>query len=855
MVGALVGNGQEVDTVGVQKVPLQDTWGEIEYKGAPWVKNLNRKEFTYGLSGRHMTVWASHGRYYDIDKGIWKWQRPLLFGTVEDLYTQTIVIPYLIPMLENAGAYVFTPRERDWQKNEVIVDNEAAQLYPRNTKYELTTGFKMHEGTYTDRENPFVAGTAMILPTVQHQKPVQVKYTAEIPESGRYAVYVSYPKVEDAVEDVEYTVYHSGIATKFSVNQTMGYGTWVYLGSFWFSKYNEQHPDLNCIVVSNRSDSKGHIGLDAIRIGGGMGNIERGGTVSGYARTLEGARYYGQWAGAPYEVYCSKNGESDYGDDINVRSHMQNWLNGGSIFNPDTTGLKVPLELSLAVHSDAGYNRDGRSVHGTLAIATTNFNNGSLATPLTRNVSYSFARQLYDNMEKDMSHAFGTWNKRKLVDKNYSETRIPTVPSAIIETLSHQSFPDMKIGQHPYGKFQIARSLYKTILKYESRMHDKPYVVQPLPPRDFALSLRDSSMVVLTWDERLDDTEETARPQYYRLYTALDDYDFDNGQDVGGKRAAMRLEAGHRYRFKVTACNSGGESMSTNTLSAYVSKNPQARMLVVDGFERLSAPFIIDNDTLQGFDMSQDEGVQMGMYPGWSGPQLSFDKSKMGSELKSGLGYSSNDWAGTFFAGNNMDIAAEHVESIASTGKYTVVSCSLKAFEKGLVNPSDYQLIDFAFGLQKEDGQLDTHFKTLSPQSQLIMKNYMLNGGSILISGSYTGSDMSTEEDKQFADSHLKYCYAPADSLQFGGEVKGLGTSFEIYCRPNALHYAASHPEMLSPVGEGFPVMTYDNGGCAAVAYKGEKYASMTIGFPIECITDKQKRNSIMSGILTFLLL
>ena len=31
---------------------------------------------------------------------------------------------YLLPMLENAGANVFTPRERDTQKQEVIVDND-----------------------------------------------------------------------------------------------------------------------------------------------------------------------------------------------------------------------------------------------------------------------------------------------------------------------------------------------------------------------------------------------------------------------------------------------------------------------------------------------------------------------------------------------------------------------------------------------------------------------------------------------------------------------------------------------------------------------------------------------------------
>ena len=55
-----------------------------------------------------------------------KWQRPAMFGTTEDLFTQTIVVPYLIPMLEKAGANVFTPRERDWQTNEIIIDNDDA---------------------------------------------------------------------------------------------------------------------------------------------------------------------------------------------------------------------------------------------------------------------------------------------------------------------------------------------------------------------------------------------------------------------------------------------------------------------------------------------------------------------------------------------------------------------------------------------------------------------------------------------------------------------------------------------------------------------------------------------------------
>ena len=79
------------------------TWGRIDYEGAPWVTNLSRPhQVSEGLQGRHLSIGASHGKYYDKSKGRWKWQRPNLFCTTEDLFTQTIVIPYLMPMLENA---------------------------------------------------------------------------------------------------------------------------------------------------------------------------------------------------------------------------------------------------------------------------------------------------------------------------------------------------------------------------------------------------------------------------------------------------------------------------------------------------------------------------------------------------------------------------------------------------------------------------------------------------------------------------------------------------------------------------------------------------------------------------------
>ena len=84
---------------------------------------------THGLAGRHIAMWQSHGRYFDQEENRWRWQRSRLWMTCEDLYTQSYVLPYLVPMLENAGACVMLPRERDVQKYEVLADNDAAGQY------------------------------------------------------------------------------------------------------------------------------------------------------------------------------------------------------------------------------------------------------------------------------------------------------------------------------------------------------------------------------------------------------------------------------------------------------------------------------------------------------------------------------------------------------------------------------------------------------------------------------------------------------------------------------------------------------------------------------------------------------
>ena len=91
-------------------------------------------------------MWQSHGFYYEPKLTRWEWQRARIFQTVEDLYTQSYVLPFLVPMLENAGANVLIPRERDSQIAEVVVDNDGC-LHSRSVYTEKTGDKNWMQGT------------------------------------------------------------------------------------------------------------------------------------------------------------------------------------------------------------------------------------------------------------------------------------------------------------------------------------------------------------------------------------------------------------------------------------------------------------------------------------------------------------------------------------------------------------------------------------------------------------------------------------------------------------------------------------------------------------------------------------
>ena len=474
---------------------------------------------TNGLQNRHIALWQSHGFYYEPKLDRWEWQRARCLQTVEDLYTQSFVLPYLVPMLENAGANVLIPRERDCQTAEIIIDNDGC-LNTRSIYTEKVTdkpwmqgvgkGFAHLRPLYTDFENPFKEGTFRTIETIKKGKESVAEWIPEIPRDGQYAVYVSYHTVPNSSDDALYTVHHKGGASRFKVNQQMGGGTWIYLGTFGF---DAEQDNAYKVTLSNRSAKAGQtVTADAIKIGGGMGNIarrisEEGATdnlkssdktanssdetkqtktthqspytaiyqESGYPRFCEAARYWMQWAGIPDSVYSESQGKNDYTDDYKSRAIWVNYLAGGSAANPTERGLNIPVDMAFAFHSDAGTTLND-SIIGTLGIYQTDSYKGVFANGASRYLSHDLTDLIQSNIVRDIRTLYEPqWTRRGKWNQSYYEARVPQVPTMLLELLSHQNFADMRYGLDPRFRFTVSRAIYKGMLQFLCSQYRRPH--------------------------------------------------------------------------------------------------------------------------------------------------------------------------------------------------------------------------------------------------------------------------------------------------------------------------------------------------------------------------------------------
>ncbi|MEL5892272.1 xanthan lyase [Bacteroides sp. GD17] len=868
---------------------------------------------TNGLMNRHIALWQSHGFYYEPKLTRWEWQRARIFQTVEDLYTQSYVLPFLVPMLENAGANVLLPRERDSQTAEVIVDNDGS-LNSRSVYTEVSAdkswmqgsgpGFAHLRAQYKDFENPFKEGTYRAIETIKKGTESTAEWIPELPAAGQYAVYVSYQTLPNSADDALYTVYHKGGATQFKVNQQMGGGTWIYLGTFGFDAGKS---NACKVVLSNRSAKAGQvITADAVKIGGGMGNIarrisENGATenikssdanaaithkempqidypyeISGYPRFCEAARYWLQWAGVPDSVYSDSNGKNDYTDDYKCRGIWVNYLAGGSSVNPAEKGLNIPVDLAFAFHSDAGTTLND-SIIGTLGIYYTNAENGVFANGASRYLSHDMTDLIQSNIVRDIRTLYEpNWTRRGMWNQSYYEARVPRVPTMLLELLSHQNFADMRYGLDPRFRFTVSRAIYKGMLQFICSQYNMDYIVQPLPVDHMTLRMTGENEVELTWQPVADPLEPTANAEKYIVYTRIGDGDFDNGTLVDKNSYRVIIPAGVVCSYKVTAVNKGGESFPSEILSAGRAFNSKGTVLVVNGFDRTGAPAdfkaAAPADTLlAGFLDDLDHGVPYIKDISYIGKMKEYRRSiPWMDDDASGFGDSYGNYETQVIAGNTFDYPAVHGAAILKAG-YSFVSSSDESVENGQISLNDYKYTDLILGKECQTkmgrgGVKPLEFKTFSKPMQDAITAYCNQGGNIFISGAYVGTDLwdnplapAEEADKKFATEVLKYKWRVGQAAIMG-KVKSVASPFPAlsgnytyYNELNADSYVVESPDAIEPATkDAYTVMRYsENNLSAGVAYQGA-YKTCVLGFPFEAIRTDSERELLMNAVLTF---
>ena len=852
----------------------------------PLVSNISAPYIpTNGLYNRHIAMWQSHGWYFEPKLDRWEWQRARIFQTVEDLYTQSYVLPFLVPMLENAGANVLMPRERDLNTAEIVIDNDGV-LKGNSTYVEKTgdkkwmqgngTGFAHLRNYYKDFENPFKEGTYRAVETIKKGTETTVEWIPEIPATGQYGVYVSYQTLPNSADDALYTVYHKGGETQFKVNQQMGGGTWIYLGTFGFDAGKS---NAYKVVLSNRSAKAGKvITADAVKIGGGVGNVARGESneTSGYPRFCEASRYWLQWAGIPDYVYSDSKGKNDYTDDYKSRGIWVNYLAGGSEVNPNEEGLNIPVNMSFAFHTDAGTTLND-SIIGTLGIYCTNSDNEEFANGSSRYLSHDLTDLIQSNIVNDIRTLHEpNWSRRGMWNKSYYEARVPRVPAMLLELLSHQNFADMRYGLDPRFRFTVSRAIYKGMLQFLCSQYNMDYVVQPLPVDHLALQFTGNNEVELTWQPVEDPLELTAKAEKYIVYTRIGNGDFDNGILVEGTNYRTTISSGTIHSYKVVAVNKGGLSFPSEILSVGQPFQSKGTVMVVNGFDRISAPadFVAPapGDTqFAGFLDDLDHGVPYLKDISYIGKMKEFRRAiPWMDDDASGYGDSYADYETKVIAGNTFDYPAIHGAAILKAG-YAFVSCSDEAVENGRVSLNDYQTVDLILGKECQTkmgrgGITPLQYKTFSQPMQEAITAYCNQGGNIIVSGAFVGTDLwdnrlatPEEADKKFATDVLKYKWRVGQAA-LKGKVKSVYSPFPMltgnYTYHNELNeesYVVEAPDAIEPASkDAYTVMRYsENNLSAGVAYQGD-YKTYIMGFPFETIRTEAERETLMKAILTF---
>ena len=536
-------------------VPIKDD----ERRGMP-VDNPGRS--TGFLSGKATYLSQAHGWLYDDNLGRWRLQRGLLFKTVEDYHNAEGINEILSAYLENAGASVYTVRERDANPNMAIADNDGTGFSESGSGFENGAAGWASQATYGYNTHPFDLGTTRRFPASGGGV---ATWIPTVPEDGYYAVYVSWDSDPDNASAAHYRITHKGGVIDRYFNQKVHGSTWQYVEKLWL----EQGTSSLKIELVGDSTGGAWLSADAVRIGGGMDDVERAGKVTGQPRWESGAVPYIQFNGAPKSIYDPYS--SGVGSDVSGRSKWAQWEH--------PTGEDA---IYLSWHSNAG---------GGVGTSTYTWSNDWSGPDLATEGSWELGELVQDELINSFRTFWDSgWTSRGHRTANFGETNPSNnseMPAALVELAFHDDEDDTWHLRHPQFRRDASRAMYRAIVKYFAERDGVQPTFLPEPPEEVSLRHNADGKLEASWKSGVSGDPFGDAAQSYVVFTSTDGRSWSNGTAVSGTRTTLSTSPGQDVYVRVAGVNDGGMSFPSEVVGARRSGSGEAAILVVSAFDRL----------------------------------------------------------------------------------------------------------------------------------------------------------------------------------------------------------------------------------------------------------------------------
>ncbi len=537
------------------------------------VPAVTATSFPRGLAGKTVYVSAGHGWQWSYVSEMWRPQRGVTEGLIEDHNNAEAVGQYLIPYLENAGATVIPVRERDWNTERAIVDNDqGAPGY-------IETGI-WATGVLTG----YAGGTYRFAATVAGMPTATASWHIAVPRAGAYALYAwVYPGTNRA-PDAHYTVSHAGETTSVWLDQRIRRPTWRYLGTFPF------YAGLATVTLDNASAGGSGMAViaDALRLGGGafdsLDGIVTDATFPPQRPWWETATfYYSQWMGLNYDDWEGFN-------DVTARPMFARWNHAGS--------AEDALYISWHTNGYTGTTRGTESyVHNGDTYSRT-LGSLQLQTAVHQELLHDI-RAGWDAAWVDRGQRQADLGELRMLWDGDPATQMPGV---LLEIAFHDNPVDAQSLKDPRFNQLAARAVYQGIVRYFEQRDSVDLLTLPESPTHLRVQNLGGGAVRVTWQPSPTDgvglRGEAATG--YHLYTSPDGFAWSAPVVAAGTSYTLTgLSAGQTLYVRVAAVNDGGESFPTEVLGARVGDQPL--LLVVNGFDRLHADeIVVQYDPVEG---------------------------------------------------------------------------------------------------------------------------------------------------------------------------------------------------------------------------------------------------------------